>query len=68
MVDTMTMSYSYKPVFMIAFLDNMNDAGEARLEDVARSFAAFYEDRQARGLPAEKKKCIFRRADIHRKM
>lgn len=59
MVGTMTMSYSYKPVFMLAFLDNMNDAGEARLEDVARSFAKYYEDRVARGLPAEKKKCIF---------
>ena len=55
MVDTMTMSNSHKPVFMLAFLDNMNDAGEVRLEDVARSFAAFYEDRLAHGLPAEKK-------------
>ena len=53
------MSYSYKPVFMLAFLDNMNDSGEARLEDVARSFAKYYEGRTKRGLPAEKKNCIF---------
>ncbi|MBR6322210.1 MAG: DEAD/DEAH box helicase family protein [Lachnospiraceae bacterium] len=61
MLETMTMSYSYKPVFMNAFLDNMNEAGEAKLEDVARDFAAFYEKRIADGLPAEKKKCIFTR-------
>jgi len=67
MVDTMTMSYSYKPVFMLAFLDNMNDAGEARLEDVARSFAAFYEDRLAHGLPAEKKNCIFTKGGYSQK-
>lgn len=67
MVDTMTMSYSYKPVFMLAFLDSMNDAGEARLEDVARSFAAFYEDRLAHGLPAEKKNCIFTKGGYSQK-
>ena len=67
MVDTMTMSYSYKPVFILAFLDNMNDAGDARLEDVARSFAAFYEDRLAHGLPAEKKNCIFTKGGYSQK-
>lgn len=61
MAKTMTMSYSYKPVFLLSFLEHMNDAGEARLEDVAHSFAKFYEDRVARGLPAEKKPCIFTR-------
>ena len=59
MVETMTMSYSYKPVFLNAFLDNMNEIGEARLEDVAKDFAAFYEKRIDDGLPAEKKNCIF---------
>lgn len=59
--------FSYKPVFMLAFLDNMNDAGEARLEDVARSFAAFYEDRLAHGLPAEKKNCIFTKGGYSQK-
>ncbi len=61
MVKDMTMSYSYKPVFLLAFLDNMNGEKEAPLADVARSFAAFYEDRVARGLCAERKPCIFTR-------
>ena len=47
--------------------ERMNDAGEARLEDVARSFAAFYEDRLAHGLPAEKKNCIFTKGGYSQK-
>ncbi len=63
MVETMNMSYSYKPVFILSFLDHMNENGEARIADIADSFAEFYEDRRERGLPAEKKKCIFTRED-----
>ena len=59
MAKQMTMSYSYKPVFILAFLDHMNEDGEALLEYVTQEFAAFYEGRVERGLPAEKKKCIF---------
>ena len=61
MVETMTMSYSYKPVFLLAFLDNMDETGSARLEDVARDFARYYEERREKGLPPEKRKCIFTR-------
>ena len=57
MVKTMTMSYSYKPVFINAFLDHMNREGEARLIDVVQEFDAFYKDRIEQGLPAEKKPC-----------
>ena len=59
MAQTMTMSYSYKPVFIRAFLEHMSRDGDARLSDVVESFAAYYEDRVERGLPAEKKNCIF---------
>ena len=55
----MTMSYSYKPVFLKAFLACMNEKGEAPLSDVAEAFASHYEDRIKKGLPAEKKNCIF---------
>lgn len=59
MVTTMTMSYSYKPVFMLAFLDNMNENGQARIEDVVQEFASFYEQRLEQGKVAEKRPCIF---------
>ena len=59
MASRMTMSYSYKPVFILAFLNHMSDDGDALLEAVVEDFAGFYEDRIAQGLPAEKKKCLF---------
>ncbi len=67
MVETMTMSYSYKPVFLISFLNNMDETGSARLEDVARDFARFYEERKEKGLPPEKKNCIFTRGGYTQK-
>ena len=59
MAKQMTMSYSYKPVFIKAFLDSMSEDGTARLEDIVQEFAAFYEDRIEHGLQAELKPCIF---------
>lgn len=58
MIDKMTMSYSYKPVFMTAFIQNMNSNHEAVLEDVVSDFIAFYKNRKLRGLEPEKKKSI----------
>lgn len=59
----MSMSYSYKPVFLISFISNMNKKGEAALERVAESFKLYYENRISKGLPAEKKNCIFTRGE-----
>lgn len=61
MVRTMTMSYSYKPVFIKSFLEHMNSNGEARLIDIVQEFDEFYKERIERGLEAEKKPCIFTR-------
>lgn len=63
----MTMSYSYKPVFLIAFLSSMNENGEALISDIVDAFAWYYEDRKKKGLPAEKKKCIFMKEDYSTK-
>ena len=59
MAKEMTMSYSYKPVFILALLDQLNQEGEASLEGVVDSFAEFYEDRIRAGKIPEKKPCIF---------
>ena len=59
MVRQMNMAYSYKPVFLIAMLDNMDETGSAKLEDIAADFARFYKARREKGLPPEKKQCIF---------
>ena len=42
MVKAMQLSYSYKPVFLLSFLKNMNETGSVKLEDVAKDFAAYY--------------------------
>ena len=65
MVTTMTMSYSYKPVFMLAFLDHMNEYGQARIEDVVQEFASFYEQRLEQGKIVEKRPCIFTKGGHH---
>ena len=67
MAADMTMSYSYKPVFLLAFLDQMNAEGEASLEGVTDSFAEFYEDRIRAGKIPEKKPCIFTRGGYTQK-
>lgn len=59
MVTTMTMSYSYKPVFILAFFDHMDENGRARLEDIVQSFADYYETRIHKGLVPETKPCLF---------
>ena len=65
MVTTMIMSYSYKPVFMLAFLDHMNEYGQARIEDVVQEFASFYEQRLEQGKIVEKRPCIFTKGGHH---
>ena len=67
MAREMTMSYSYKPVFVLALLDQMNQEGEASLEGVTDSFAQFYEERIEAGKAPEKKPCIFTRGGYTQK-
>lgn len=55
----MTMSYSYKPVFILSFLDHMDEKEQARPEDVVAAFTDYYEQRIKNGLPPEKRPCIF---------
>ena len=59
MAQDMTMSYSYKPVFLLALFDQLNSEGEASLDGIVDSFAEFYEDRIRDGKIPEKKPCIF---------
>lgn len=63
----MNMSYSYKPVFLMALLSNMNANGEVNLGELADSFAWYYEDRMKQGLEAEKKNCIFTKGGYTKK-
>ena len=46
-IETMDMSYSYKPVLLKAIYEYMDTSGRVALPDVVDYFIDFYEDRKA---------------------
>lgn len=61
---TMRMSYSYKPLLILALLRADNKDGAVSIRDAAEYFHNFYRDRKIKGLQPEKKKCIYLRDDV----
>lgn len=61
---TMKMAYSYKPVLILALLHAGDKHGTLTINKAAQYFRDYYNDRRTKGLPAEKKKCIYQRPDI----
>ena len=59
MVEQMDMSYSYKPVLLMAVLANADASGRVKLEDIVAFFRNFYEQRRTAGLKVEKANSIF---------
>ena len=58
-IETMDMSYSYKPVLLKAIYEYMDTSGRVALPDVVDYFIDFYEDRKAHGKIAEKSTSIY---------
>ena len=58
-IETMDMSYSYKPVLLKAIYEYMDTSGRVALPDVVYYFIDFYEDRKAHGMIAEKSTSIY---------
>ena len=58
------MSYSYKPVLIVALLHAGDNHGALTINKATQYFRAYYNDRRVKGLHAEKKKCIYQRSDI----
>lgn len=61
---TMRMSYSYKPVLVLALLHAGDENETLSIEKAVQYFREYYNNRIAKGLQAEKKKCIYQRVDI----
>lgn len=59
MVEKMTMSYSYKPVFVDAVLSKANLEGKVGLGDIICSFREFYNSRRSARLVIEKPDSVF---------
>jgi superfamily II DNA or RNA helicase len=62
-VAEMDMASSYKPVMLLALLDNVDAHGKARLSDVVRSFRHFYELRKEAGQVVERATARMSRID-----
>jgi len=66
MVETMDMSYSYKPVLLKAMFENADEKGRVRVDDIVDYFIDFYNDRKAKGLFVEKKNSVYCRDNYTR--
>lgn len=60
---SMKMSYSYKPILILALLENGNPDGSIDMNNAANYFRKYYDNRRKRGLLPEKKTCLYQRAD-----
>ena len=61
---TMRMSYSYKPILILALLHYGDRDGCISIENAAAYFREYYSNRKAQGLAIEKKQCIYLRDDV----
>ena len=66
-IETMDMSYSYKPVLLKAIYEYMDSSGRVALPDVVDYFIDFYEDRKAHVMIAEKSTSIYQKGGYTRK-
>lgn len=66
-IETMDMSYSYKPVLLKAIYEYMDSNGRVALPDVVDYFIDFYEDRKAHGMITEKPNSIYQKGGYTRK-
>ena len=55
----MKMSYSYKPILILALLSTSEKNWEIHISEAAEYILAFYRSRRDRGLQVERKKCIY---------
>jgi hypothetical protein len=55
----MKMSYSYKPVLIMALINASDENWNIRISEAAEYFKGFYKKRRDKGLPVELKKCIY---------
>lgn len=67
MVQTMDMSYSYKPVLLKAIFEHIDVKGRIRVDEIVDYFIDFYKDRRKKGLPIEKKNSIYYKGNYTRK-
>lgn len=60
----MKMTYSYKPLLILALLKQDNNNGCIHIESAVRYFRNYYDGRRNQGLCIEKKPCIYQKKDV----
>ncbi len=60
----MKMSYSYKPILIMAMLSASDKNWEIHIFEAAEYIKAFYRSRRDRGLQVERKKCIYQNPGV----
>lgn len=60
----MKMSYSYKPILIMALINAPDKNWEIHISEAAEYFKAFYKKRRDSGLPVERKKCIYQNPGV----
>lgn len=61
---SMKMSYSYKPVLVMALLELHDKDWNLPILKAAQYFKTFYQQRREKGLPVELKKCIYQNPSV----
>lgn len=61
---SMKMSYSYKPILILALFLFGDEKGCIAIDKAAAFFRRYYADRKAHGLPIEKKRCVYLKDDV----
>lgn len=61
---TMRMSYSYKPILILALLSYADKSGNLSIEKAAKYFRVYFTIRKNKGLTVEKNKCIYLKDDV----
>ena len=62
-INTMTMSQSYKPVFLKGLLELSDNNGSTKVSDIVMYFLNYYSDRSSNNLTREKKNCVMAKVD-----
>lgn len=65
--ETMRMSYSYKPILILALLHFGEESGEIAISDAVNYFKEYFEKRKMQGRSVEKRPCIYENEDITEK-
>ena len=60
----MDMTFSYKPVLLLAMLECADERGRVSVDNLVRQFISYYEQRRLANLMVEKESSIFSNPDV----